>query len=197
MDARTYDVVRLVEAPVIWTTDAAGQTTYICQEWYAFTGREPPAGLGYGWAQAIHPDERAMMSDAFFKACRLQCEFTLQYRLRRHDGVYVWVTDAAAPSRLPGCGTFLGYLGMIRDIEHPTSGLVARAELETFRAVPATGQFAPVSKLDVVADHLLMARAAAVGAADEMLPAIEALLFDVGRRLALGLERGDASANIH
>jgi hypothetical protein len=182
---------------MIWTTDAAGQTTYMCQEWYAFTGREPPAGLGEGWAQSIHPDERAMMSDAFLKACHLQCEFALQYRLRRHDGVYVWVNDAAAPSRLPGCGTFLGYLGMIRSIDLPHGGLVARAELETFRAVPATGQFAPVSKLDVVADHLLMARAAAVGAADEMLPAIEDMLFHVGRRLARGQEQGDASANLH
>lgn len=182
---------------MIWTTDAAGQTTYMCQEWYAFTGQEPPAALGDGWAKAIHPDDREMMSDAFLKACHLQCEFVLQYRLRRHDGIYVWVADAAAPSRLPGCGTFLGYLGMIRDIEPPTSGLVARAELETFRVVPATGPFSPVSKLDMVADHLLMAQAAAVGAADEMLPAIEALLFDVGRRLARGLERGDASANIH
>ena len=182
---------------MIWTTDAAGQTTYICQEWYAFTGREPPTGLGDGWAQAIHPDERAMMSDAFLKACQLQCEFVLRYRLRRHDGIYVWVADAAAPSRLPGCGTFLGYLGMIRSLEPAQGGLVARAELETFRAIPATGQFAPVSKLDVVADHLLMARAAAVGAADEMLPAIEDLLFDVARRLARGLQRGDARNNIH
>jgi hypothetical protein len=86
---------------------------------------------------------------------------------------------------------------MIRGVEPPHSGLVARAELETFRTAPASNQFAPVSKLDVVADHLLMAHAAAVGAADEMLSAIEDLLFHVGRRLARGQEQGDVSANIH
>ncbi|MCJ2103010.1 PAS domain-containing protein [Methylobacterium sp. E-046] len=182
---------------MIWTTDAAGQTTYMCQEWYAFTGQRPPAALADGWVQAIHPDERAMMGDAFLKACHLQCEFVLQYRLRRHDGTYVWVVDSAAPSRLPDAGTFLGFLGMIRRLDRPPKGLVARAELETFRAKTATGEFAPVSKLDVVANHLLMARAAAIGAADEMLPAIDSLLFDVGSRLARGLQQGDASANIH
>ena len=185
------------ETPMIWTTDAAGQTTYICQEWYAFTGQEPPAALGDGWADAIHPDERAIMSDAFLKACQLQCEFVLHYRLRRYDGVYVWVADAAAPSRRPGCGTFLGYLGMIRSLEPAHGGLVARAELETFRTEPATGHFAPVSKLDIIADHLLMVRAAAIGAADEMLPAIDNLLFDVARQFARGLQQGDASNNIH
>lgn len=183
--------------PMIWTTDAVGQATYLCPEWYAFTGQVPAAALGRGWTEAVHPDERSLMGDAFLKACKLECEFVLQYRLRRHDGLFVWVTDAAAPSRLPGGGLFLGYLGMVRQIEAPMNGLVARAELQTFRAAPATGEFAPVSKLDRVADHLLMVRAAAIGAADEMLPAIDSLLFDVGCRLARRLQRGDASANIH
>ena len=182
---------------MIWTTNAAGETTYMCQEWYAFTGQETPAALGGGWAKVIHPDEREMMEDAFLKACSLQCEFVLHYRLRRHDGTYVWVVDSAAPSRLPDAGTFLGFLGMIRRLERPLKGLVARAELETFRAKAATGEFAPMSKLDVVADHLLIARAAVIGVADDMLPAIDGLLFDVGCRLAGALEQGDASANIH
>ena len=169
----------------------------MCQEWYAFTGQEPPAALVGGWADVIHPDEREMMNDAFLRACSLQCEFVLHYRLRRHDGAYVWVADSAAPSHLPGCGTFVGYLGMIRSLEPAQSGFVARAELQTFRAASAVGEFAPMSKLDVLADHLLMARATALGVADELLPAIDSLLFDVGSRLARGLQEGDASANIH
>ncbi|MCJ2067571.1 PAS domain-containing protein [Methylobacterium sp. J-030] len=182
---------------MIWTTDALGQTTYMCQEWYAFTGQEPPAALGGGWAKVIHPDEREMMEDAFLKACSLQSEFVLHYRLRRHDGTYVWVSDSAAPSRLPGCGTFIGYLGMIRSLEPAQIGLIARAELQKFRAAPAVGEFAPMSKLDVLADHLLMARATALGVADELLPVIDSLLFDVGTRLVRGLQHGDASSNIH
>ena len=182
---------------MIWTTDATGLATYLCPEWHAFTGQAPAAVLGLGWTEAIHPDERDLMGDAFLKACKLECEFVLQYRLRRHDGVYVWVTDAAAPSRLPSGGLFLGYLGMVTRIEGSMSGLVARAELQTFRAAPATGEFAPVSKLDMVADHLLAARAAAIGTADEMLPAIDSLLFDVGCQLARRLQQGDMSANIH
>jgi len=180
-----------------WTTDAAGQATYLCPEWYAFTGQAPSAALGSGWTEAIHPDERDLMGDAFLKACKLECEFVLQYRLRRHDGTYVWVTDAAAPSCPPGESLFLGFLGTVRRIRAPMSGLVARAELQTFRAAPATGEFAPVSKLDVVADHLLMARAAALSAADDLMPAFDALLFEVGLRLAQTMKDATGRLNVH
>lgn len=182
---------------MIWTTDAAGQTTYLCPEWYAFTGQGPSAGLGHGWAEAVHPDERDLVGHAFLQACKIECAFVLQYRLRRHDGTYVWVTDAAAPSRMPGEGLFLGFLGMVRRIEAPVDGVVARAELETFRAAPATGEFAPVSKLDMVADHLLLARAAAVGATDDLIPTFDALLFEVGRRLAQGMMDETGRFNVH
>jgi PAS domain S-box-containing protein len=182
---------------MIWMTDAAGQATYLCPEWYAFTGQAPAAGLGCGWTAAIHPDERSLIADAFLKACKLECEFVLQYRLRRHDGTYAWVTDAAAPSRLPGEGLFLGFLGMVRPIEGPIRGLVARAELQTFRAAPAAGEFAPASKLDMVAHHLLMARAAALGATDDLMLAFDALLFEVGRRLAQGMTDETGYLNVH
>jgi PAS domain S-box-containing protein len=182
---------------MIWTADVMGQVTYICPEWYAFTGQEASAALGQGWTEAVHPDERELMNSTFLAACQLQCEFVLQYRLRRNDGAYVWVIGSAAPSRLPSQGTFLGFLDMVRPVEAPQIGLIARAELETFQAAVAAGEFAPASKLDLVADHLLMARAAALGAADELLPAIEDLLFEVGCLLARGLEQKDVSTNIH
>lgn len=182
---------------MIWMTDAAGQATYLCQEWYAFTGQTLAAALGPGWTEAIHPDERELMSDAFLKACKLECEFVLQYRLRRHDGTYVWVTDAATPSHPPGESLFLGFLGMVRPIEAPATGLIARAELQIFRAAPAIGEFAPASKLDMVADHLLMARAAALGATVDLVPAFDALLFEVGRRLAQSMTDETGRLNVH
>ena len=190
-------MTRLGESPMIWTTDATGQATYLCPEWYAFTGQAPSGGLGSGWTEAIHPEERELMGGAFREACKLECEFVLQYRLRRHDGTYVWVTDAAAPSHLPGKGLFLGFLGMVNPLEAPTRGLVARAELQTFYAPPTTGEFAPVSKLDMVADHLLMARAAAIGATDDLVPMFDALLFKIGQRLAQGMKDETGRLNIH
>src|SRR5262249_3031961 len=43
--------------------------------------------------------------------------FTLEYRLRRYDGVYRWVLDTGIP-RYGSEGNFLGYLGSCIDITH-------------------------------------------------------------------------------
>ncbi len=87
---------------MIWMSDAHGHTTYMCAEWYAFTGLKVPAALGSGWASAIHPEDQLLMQEVFQQACETRCQFALQYRLRRHDGTYVWVTDSAAPVRRHG-----------------------------------------------------------------------------------------------
>ncbi len=53
-------------APVmIWMTDAAGSCTYLSESWYAFTGQTPETGLGIGWLDATHPDDRALAGEIF------------------------------------------------------------------------------------------------------------------------------------
>lgn len=186
------------EETVIWVADAEGQTTYLCAEWYAFTGLKPSTGLGFGWTSVVHPDERDLMEETFRQACATRCEFALQYRLRRRDGAYVWVTDSAAPSWLPGQKAFLGFLGQISGVEPDRQGLIARAELHAFEAVTPVGEFAAVTIVDAVADHVLMARALAVASgAQHLLPAIDDLLMLVGRDLAQQEVSGETGAHIH
>ena len=182
---------------MIWVTDAEGLTTYICPEWYVFTGLEAPAGLGFGWTAAIHPDERTLMEATFQQACAARCEFALQYRLRRRDGTYVWVSDSAAPAWLPKQMAFLGFLGQISRVEPLRRGMIARAELERFEAAASVGAFAPVTTLDAIAHHILMARALATGGAGQLMPLIDDLLFVLGRDLAQQEIRPDGSGNIH
>ena len=46
-------------APVmIWVTDADGACTFLGKSWYEFTGRTPESSLGFGWVDAVHPDDR-------------------------------------------------------------------------------------------------------------------------------------------
>ncbi len=46
-------------APVmVWVTDATGYCNFLSQSWYEFTGQTPEEGLGLGWVNAVHPDER-------------------------------------------------------------------------------------------------------------------------------------------
>lgn len=103
-------------APVmVWVTDPTGACTFLNQTWYDFTGQTPEAGLGYGWLEAVHDEDRANAKQAFLKANVTHSAFRVDYRLRRQDGEYRWAIDAASPRFSPE-GRFLGYIGSVIDI---------------------------------------------------------------------------------
>ena len=103
-------------APVmIWVTKPDGTCVYLNKVWYDFTGQTQKEGLGLGWLEAVHPDDRDFSGRVFLAANEAQEAFRLEYRVRRHDGVYRWAIDAASP-RFSGQGEFLGYIGSVIDI---------------------------------------------------------------------------------
>jgi len=183
---------------MIWLADARGQTKYICAEWYTFTGLQPPEGLGFGWTAAVHPDDRDLMEKTFRQACEIRCDFALQYRLRRRDGAYLWVSDSAASSWLPGHKTFVGYIGQISSIPRKRTGLIAKAELHASQPGIPAGEFAAATIIDAIADHVLMARALAVASGlNHLVPTVDNLLTEVGRDLAQQEVSSETASNIH
>ena len=103
-------------APVLtWVTGPDGACTFVSRPWCEFTGQAAEAGLGAGWLEAIHPDDRGAAREARRAAHARLAPFRLEYRLRRHDGEYRWVSDSAAP-RLGAAGEFRGYVGAAFDI---------------------------------------------------------------------------------
>jgi signal transduction histidine kinase len=53
--------------------------------------------------------------ETYTRAFNAQQSFTMQYRLRRHDGEYRWVLDIGVP-RFKGDGSFAGFIGSCIDI---------------------------------------------------------------------------------
>jgi PAS domain S-box-containing protein len=103
-------------APVmIWVTGNDKSCTYLNQQWYDFTGRTMGQELGTGWAEGIHPDDRARCLEKYYAAFDRREPFRVEYRLRRADSVYRWLLDVAAP-RFSSTGEFLGYIGSCIDI---------------------------------------------------------------------------------
>ncbi len=103
-------------APVmIWVTDPSGCCTYLNRRWYEFTGQSAENGLGYGWLDAVHPDDREASGEIFLSSNARKAPFRLEYRLRRADGEYRWAIDAAAPRFGPD-GEYHGYIGSVIDI---------------------------------------------------------------------------------
>ncbi|MBM1173410.1 PAS domain-containing sensor histidine kinase [Microvirga arabica] len=103
-------------APVmVWVTEPDGTCTYLSRSWYEFTGQTPETGLGFGWLDAVHPDDRSWSGEMFRTGYAKQEPIRVEYRLRRADGTYRWAIDAAAP-RFGEDGTYLGHVGSVLDI---------------------------------------------------------------------------------
>jgi len=103
-------------APVmLWVTDPSGKCTYLNRRWYEFTGQTEETGLGFGWLDAVHPDDAARTGEIFVQANARQEPFRVDYRVRRRDGVYRWAIDSASP-RFGLGGEYLGYVGSVIDI---------------------------------------------------------------------------------
>jgi PAS domain S-box-containing protein len=119
-------------APVmVWMTSTEGKCTFLNKPWSDFTGIDFESGLGDGWTDCVHPEDRQLASDTFREAIKNKSEYTLQFRLRRYDGVYRWIYDHAVP-RFGNDGDFLGYIGSAVDI-HEQKASTEELEIKVAR----------------------------------------------------------------
>jgi PAS domain S-box-containing protein len=100
---------------LIWMCDSKGVTTYLNDRRIDFTGPGVEGESADAWSAFVHPDDVLILQVAKKSALEQQKEFSREYRLRRHDGVYRWMLDIAAP-RVNGDGSFAGFVGSAADI---------------------------------------------------------------------------------
>ncbi|MFD0976542.1 PAS domain-containing sensor histidine kinase [Salinimicrobium gaetbulicola] len=100
---------------VVWITDAEGYCTYLNKNWYSYTGQSAGEAEGFGWLDAIHPDDRTGAEESFISASQDHKEYTRKYRLKTSDGEYRWVLDTGRP-RFSSSGEFIGMTGTVVDV---------------------------------------------------------------------------------
>jgi PAS domain S-box-containing protein len=116
-------------APVLlWVTDDQVNCTYLNQAWLDFTGRTAGQSLGRGWQQDVHPEDLDGLINRCSEAYQRHERFEVEYRLRRADGQYRWVSSAAAPRVMPD-GSFVGFIGSCTDFTDRKLAEQERAEL--------------------------------------------------------------------
>ena len=98
-----------------WMSGADKRCTYVNRAWIAFTGRPLETVLADGWREAIHPDDFLRWLEVVDAAFEAHQPYTVEYRLRRHDGEYRWILDSGIPLPAPQ-GSSDGYVGSIVDI---------------------------------------------------------------------------------
>ncbi|MGH8563450.1 MAG: hybrid sensor histidine kinase/response regulator [Gammaproteobacteria bacterium] len=100
---------------VVWTTDPDGKVVEDCPSWRAFTGQTYEQWKGWGWLEAIHPDDRERMAQAWRQCVQDKCMCQTEYRLRAADGSYRWMAVRAVPV-LEADGRVREWVGMNTDI---------------------------------------------------------------------------------
>jgi two-component system, LuxR family, sensor kinase FixL len=109
-------------APVmIWMSGADKLCTFFNKGWLDFTGRSLVQELGNGWAECMHKEDFDQCVEVYSNAFDARQEYTIEYRLRRHDGEYRWVLGHGVP-RIGPDGAFLGYIGTAIDITERKRG---------------------------------------------------------------------------
>jgi PAS domain S-box-containing protein len=103
-------------APVlIWMAGTNKLCTYFNDPWLEFTGQSLESQLGNGWVEGVHPDELHRCVATYSEAFDRRERFSMEYRLRRHDGVYRWFNDIGVPRFSPD-RSFAGYIGSCIDV---------------------------------------------------------------------------------
>ena len=103
-------------APVmVWISGIDKLCTWFNKPWLDFVGRTMEQELGNGWSENVHADDFDRCLKIYVDAFDARQPFSMEYRLRRHDGEYRWLLDHGIPLWEPA-GEFAGYIGSCIDI---------------------------------------------------------------------------------
>lgn len=115
-DGESRSRVTSESAPVlIWMAGADALRDWFNKSWLRFRGRTLGDDLGEGWTEGVHPEDLERCLGIYSSSFDQREVYSMDYRLRRHDGVHRWVLETGIP-RFADDGSFLGYIGTCLDI---------------------------------------------------------------------------------
>ena len=100
---------------MMWTSGPDKLCDWFNRAWLEFTGRTMEQELGNGWAEGVHPDDVSRCLSVYTTAFDSRQEFSMEYQLRRYEGVYRLVLDIGSPY-FSADEEFLGYFGSCIDV---------------------------------------------------------------------------------
>ncbi|QDI83512.1 PAS domain S-box protein [Methylorubrum populi] len=110
---------------VLWTNDPQGRMTGEQPGWAALTGQSRAEYEGFGWAEAVHPDDRQASIETWNATVAARSTFVHEHRVRARDGLWRHFSIRAIPV-LDAHGAIREWVGVHTDI---TDQREAEAEL--------------------------------------------------------------------
>jgi PAS domain S-box-containing protein len=80
-----------------WVTNADGEVVEDVPSLRKFSGQSYEEAKGSGWTKALHPDDLEHSLQAWNKAVAAKSFYEIEYRMRRHDGVYKYLLARGFP----------------------------------------------------------------------------------------------------
>jgi PAS domain S-box-containing protein len=99
---------------IVWTTPADGQAVDL-PEWRELTGQSLAELQGSGWLDAVHPEDRACIANAWAQSIKYRKTYNVNYRIRLKDGSHRWFNARGAPILTPD-GEIKEWIGILIDV---------------------------------------------------------------------------------
>ena len=128
---READFLALADSipQLVWITDPEGAHEYYNARWYAYTGLSYEETHGDGWNHVLHPDDQARAFAVWRRSLDTGEPYSIEYRFRRHDGVYRWFLGQALPRR-GADGAIERWFGTCTDIHDRKEAALREAAAE-------------------------------------------------------------------
>jgi PAS domain S-box-containing protein len=101
---------------LVWVTRPDGYHEWYNRRWYEYTGTTAEQAEGAGWSDFFHPDDQELAWAKWKRSMETGESYEVEYRCKRHDGVYRWFLGRALPIR-DGAGQIVRWFGTCTDIE--------------------------------------------------------------------------------
>jgi PAS domain S-box-containing protein len=148
------DVFRQIAESIpqlIWLTRPDGYHDYYNRPWYDYTGLTEAQTAGEGWKNAFHPEDLPEAGRRWAHSLRTGEPYEVEYRCRRHDGVWRWFLGRARPVRGED-GRIIRWFGTCTDIDEQ------KRTAESMRLLEEASALLSVTPLDYEATLAALTR---------------------------------------
>lgn len=101
---------------MIWTARTDGSLEYFNAQWYLYSGQSREQSDGWGWQPILHPEDLEPSLQQWKRSLSTGQELNIEFRLKRHDGLYRWHLCRALPVRSQS-GEITSWIGSSTDID--------------------------------------------------------------------------------